>query len=406
MKLRLNLNQVRIIITILSVAVLAGGVGYQLGVNSTFLPVQKGSTRFNLDLFWKTWDLLNEKFYYRNQLDPRQAVYGAIAGLVASAGDPYTVFLDPVQNDRMQEDIAGSFGGIGVHLDYIDGQIGVVSPLKGYPAETAGIRSRDIILAVDETDLYRVSLPEVVNMIRGPVGQDVILTVLSEGELEPRKVSVEREVIDVPSLELEFETDWCGSQNCSPVVKLSLNRFGDQTQREWLTAVDEIAARCHLDSSCVGIILDLRGNPGGYLEDSVFVASEFLDSGVVFYQEEAGKEPAKFEVNRRGRLIKEPLVVLVDRGSASASEIVAGALQHHGRALLLGETTFGKGSIQEPLDLEAGAGIHITVARWLLPGMESVDGIGLIPDIEVEMLAGEVDQGMESAVELITERSQ
>lgn len=399
--MRLTLRQIRKAILILILIVLVGGVGYRLGERKTVLkkttsfpywqlqrqlpPEKQG--KVNFDLFWEVWDKLEARYIDKNNLDPQKMIYGAISGMVAATGDPYTVFLPPEENKEAKDDLRGDFEGVGIQIGYDkEKRLAVVTPLSGTPAERAGIRSGDLILRiVDEKnkvdkDTTGISLPEAVRLIRGPRGTKVKLTLYREGVKEPFEVELVRDTIVVKSVEVKFE-----EKEGMKVAVLKLSRFGDRTADEWKEAVSQIKKlEKEEGKNFKGVILDLRNNPGGYLQGAVFIASEFLPSGVVVQQEHGTGEKETYSVDRRGELLKEPLVVLINSGSASASEIVAGALQEAKRAKLVGENSFGKGTVQEAEDLENGAGLHITVARWLLPSGRSIDKEGVKPDIEVK----------------------
>jgi carboxyl-terminal processing protease len=330
--------------------------------------------------------------------------------MVASLGDPYTVFLPPEENQKSKDDLAGSFEGVGMQLGYKDSQVVVVAPIKGTPADEAGVKAGDIIThvkdevtGVDE-EIDTKPLPEVVNMIRGDKGTPVTITFIREGVKEPLEITITRGTILVPSVEVDFVNAKDAKGEAKTVAHLKLSRFGDRTDQEWQQAVNQIIQK-EKGGELAGVVLDLRNNPGGYLQGAVYIASEFLSEGVVVQQEEAtgdGKET--FSVNRQGRLTDIPLVVLVNHGSASPSEIVAGALMERERAKLVGEKTFGKGTIQEAEDLSAGSGLHITIARWLLPSGKNIDKEGLTPDFEVAM--DESDQSkdpqLDKALELVS----
>lgn len=383
MKFKLTLKQIRKIVVSLIFVFLAGGAGYWLGSHDISLggaasrpavriersaPAGRGGIDFSL--FWEVWDRLELGFLKKEAIDPEKMVYGAIAGMVAALGDPYTVFLPPSENNQAKEDLGGSFEGVGIQLGYKNGSLAVIAPLNGMPAERAGVRAGDFILKIDDRETTEINLPEAVRLIRGRGGTTVRLTMLHQSENEPYEVNLVRETILVPSVELEIEEG---------IAHLQLLRFGERTYEEWEKAVSEIAAAPEIK----GVILDLRNNPGGLLNGSIFIGSEFLDSGVVVVQENAAGQKETFSVNRQGKLLELPLAVLINEGSASASEIVAGALKDHRRAVILGEKSFGKGTIQEAEDLVGGAGIHITTARWLLPSGESIDQNGVVPDILV-----------------------
>lgn len=412
--MKLTLRQVRQLIIGLIFMVLAGGIGYWLGqrdvsVSSSFPPVkiEKRSAQaknVNLDLFWGVWGKLEESYLNRRDLDYQKMVEGAISGMVASLGDPYTVFLPPKANEDAKSDLRGDFEGVGIQIGYSKDQIlAVVAPLSGTPAEEAGVKAGDLILRiVDEgkgldRDTRGISLPQAVEDIRGPKGSTVTLTMQREGVEKPYEVKLRRDTIVVKSVEARFE-----ERNNKKVAILELSRFGERTYQEWQEAVEEIKKQSSA-KNFAGVILDLRNNPGGFLDGAVFISSEFLSSGVVVQQESASGHKETRSVNRKGQLLKEPLVVLVNKGSASASEIVAGALQEAGRAKLVGEKSFGKGTVQEALDLKDGAGLHVTVARWLLPSGKTIDKEGVSPDFEVKMDEQDAtkDPQLEKAIELL-----
>lgn len=408
--MKLTLSKIRRGALIFALILLAGGVGWWLGSRGVkiehgeiFSGQQKlpaGKENLDFSLFWDVWQRLEKSYLHKEALVPQKMFWGAIKGMVASLEDPYTAFLPPEENKQTKEDLNGEFGGVGIQLGYKDGRLAVIAPLKGTPADKAGIKAGDLILKIEDKETEGISLPEAVKQIRGPEGTKVKLTLLHENEDQPYEVTITRAKILVPSVELEFVKDGEGKE----IAYLKLSRFGDKTNEEWLKAVGEIISKCQgeKDLKCQGMILDLRNNPGGYLSGAVFIASEFLEKGVVVQQEEASGIRETFSVNRRGKLTKINLVVLVNEGSASASEIVAGALQDYGRAKIVGVKTFGKGTIQEAQDLAEGAGLHITTARWLLPKGRSIEKDGIMPDIEVkDDLKTELDEQLEKAMQLL-----
>ncbi len=357
-------------------------------VISRQLPEGKEDLAFSL--FWQVWDRLQSRYLDKSQINEKQMVYGAIKGMTAALGDPYTVFLPPDENKLAKEDLNGSFEGVGIQLGFEEQQLAVVAPLKGMPAIKQGVRAGDLILQVDGKSTEGLSLPEAVEWIRGPKGSSVSLTLYRPGETAPFDVSIVRDTIVVPTVEVAFIDD---------VAHLQLSRFGDRTTEEWLKAVDEIVSRPNLK----GIVLDLRNNPGGYLNGSIFIVSEFIAKGTIVIQEHASGKKEAFEVNRTGKLTGQKLVVLINKGSASASEIVAGTLKDYERAVIVGEKSFGKGTIQEAEDLGAGAGLHITTARWLLPNGQSLNKQGVEPNVEVQddLQTTDVDEQLDKAIELL-----
>lgn len=381
----MSLKTIRKIIIICALLTLSGGVGFQLGqtqiaLQGRFIPRVEIShkepqvlTDVDFGQFWDVWNKISQNYIDKKAIDPQKMVYGAISGMVSSLGDPYTVFLTPEQNKDTKEELGGSFEGIGAQLGFKDHQLVVVAPLKGTPAEAAGVRAGDAILRIDGKDTAGITLPEAVSKIRGLKGTKVKLTILHEKEEKTVELEIPRETIVVKSVEWE-QREVSGRI----IAYVRLLRFGDSTTPEWDKTVSEIR-----QAKISQVVLDVRNDPGGYLTGAVYVASEFLPDGIVVIQESGNGEKTTHRVNRKGRLLSGKLIVLINKGSASASEIVAGALQDQKRAILVGETTFGKGTVQEALDLERGAGLHITTAKWLLPSGRWVDKIGLKPDIEV-----------------------
>jgi carboxyl-terminal processing protease len=382
----MSLKAVRNTILFISLLILSGGIGFRLGETSlkfTTKPVipfveithKEPSILTNVDfgLFWDVWRRLEQQYLDKSSVNPQKMVYGAISGMVSSIGDPYTVFLTPDQNKDSKEELGGSFEGIGAQLGFKDHQIIVIAPLVGAPAEKAGIRPGDAILMIDGRETNGMTLPEAVSKIRGPKGTTVKLSILHEKEEKAVELTIARETIVVKSVEWEKR-----SISGKNVAYLKLLRFGDNTNSEWDKAVFEITK-----ANVTGVVLDLRNDPGGYLSGAVYIASEFLPDGVIVIQEATGGERVVYKVNRKGNILRQKLVVLMNRGSASASEIVAGALQDRKRAVLVGENTFGKGTVQEAVDLENGAGLHITTAKWLLPSGRWIDKAGLTPDYPV-----------------------
>lgn len=397
------------------VVILTFILGWQLGHRDVSLkwadyhPVVNVANReppqnINLDfkLFWQTWDLLSQKYLDKKALDPQKLYYGAIQGMVAAVGDPYTVFLPPQQQKNTQEELSGRFDGVGIELGFNkDKRLVVMAPLSGTPADKAGIKPQDIIVKIDSKDTSSITLPEAVQLIRGPKGTKVTLTIFREGDQNTRDLSLNRDTIVVKSVEISFKQ----TQSGKAVAVIKLSRFGERTEAEWNDAVSQVLAK-----GVQGVVLDLRNNPGGYLDGAVFIASEFLDGGNVVLQEDGQGQRTAYSVNRQGKLLKLPLSVLINKGSASASEIVAGALQDRKRATLVGEKSFGKGTIQDAEDLPGGSGIHITIAKWLTPnGRWANQTNGFDPDLKVDMPAAQtdnqnhVDPQMDKALDLLNQ---
>lgn len=398
------------LVTIL-VAILFFLLGWQWGHRDVLIKWQKyvpsvsvinrePPENINIDfkLFWDTWDLLSREYVDKKAIDPQKLFYGAISGMVAAVGDPYTVFLPPEAQKASKDDLNGSFEGVGMELGFnSDKRLVIIAPLDGTPASRAGLKAQDFIVKIDKKDATNLTLPEAVKLIRGIKGTEVTLTIFREGEDEPREVKLTRDTIVVKSVILSFKE----TESKKKIAYLKLTRFGERTKDEWNTAVSDI-----LSSGTVGVVLDMRNNPGGFLDGAVFIASEFLENGDVVLQENQKGDRIPYKVTRRGKILKLSLVALINKGSASASEIVAGAMQDRKRAKLVGEKSFGKGTIQEAEELPGGTGIHITTAKWLTPlGRWVNDTEGLEPDVKIEVDKKNIDKDkdaqLDKALELL-----
>jgi carboxyl-terminal processing protease len=346
-------------------------------LTNTQVPTDHSEVDFSL--FWDVWNRLERDYYDATKLDAQKMVYGAISGMTSSLGDPYTVFLPPANKQRLTEDLQGEFDGVGIQLGYIKGQLAVISPLKNNPAEAAGVKPGDLIIRIIDKekkidkDAIGMTAEEAVTYIRGKKGTKVTLRLLAEGQ-QPRDVELIRTTIEIPSIETKVE-----ESNGKRVLHVMLSRFGEKTLTEWDKVVQQMLA----DKKLTGMVLDMRGNPGGFLQDAIEIASDFIDGGVIVSQKGRTNVQA-YSTTHAARLKNIKLVVLVNKGSASASEIVAGALRDRLHAKLIGETTFGKGSVQDAQQLVNGAGLNVTIARWLLPSGASIQDTGLPVDIEVK----------------------
>lgn len=413
--MKLTLKQIRKAVLTIVLVLVSAGFGYWWGTHQVQTQKSKLKTQnwaivnklaprdknIDFSLFWRVWDKLEEKYLEKDKIDEQKMFYGAIQGMTQSLGDPYTVFLPPSENKQVQEDLNGSFEGVGLRLGFNkDKRLVVMAPLKGTPAEKAGVRPGDLILQIKDNEkkidenATTLTLPEVVEKIRGPQGTLVTLTLLHEGDTDSYTVDIIRQTIVVPSVEVEFLQD-------GQIAHLKLLRFGDLTDQQWDQSVGLIINQ---GAKIKGLVLDVRGNAGGYLSGAVNLASEFLSKGVILKQENYQGEIESYSVNRKGGLLEIPMVVLIDRGSASASEILAGALLDHQRAKLVGETTFGKGTIQESEDIDGGAGLHITTAKWLTPNGVWVNDKGLSPEFEVKNDPEKPDDDLQlkKALEVLT----
>lgn len=339
----------------------------------------------DLSLMWKVKEKLEEEFLEKDKLKDEEMTYGAISGMVSALGDPYTVFLAPKQNKSSNADLAGEFGGVGIQLGYKEKSLAVMAPLAKTPADRAGIKAGDLILKIIDKennvdrDTAGITLEEAVELIRGKVGTEVTLKLYREGEKDTFEVKLIRDNIVVPSM----ETEWIKKEGKS-VIWVKLYKFSEQIYNDWPKAVENIISeKKRLGNDYGGIILDLRNNPGGYLQASVLVASDFLKDGVVVTQKSADGKEEKYMVDTsRGNLLNDKLVVLINEGSASAAEILAGAIKGYGRGKLVGMKSFGKGTVQSPVDFADGSGLHVTIAKWLLPDGKNIHGEGVLPDVE------------------------
>ena len=407
----MNLSKITHRILLLSLGIFLFGAGFRFGQyrpaqiekqSYTIRNMEKPSvaTGKNIDfsLFWDAWDRVEQKFIDKNKIDEKKMFYGAVKGMVSSLEDPYTFFLTPEENKESKKDLGGRFEGIGAQLGLKENRIIIIAPLKSSPAEKAGVKAGDFVNKVNSEMTGGWTLPQAVNKIRGEKGSKVKLTL--ERKNKEFEVEIVRDEIKVQSVELSYET-----KNAKKIALLKLNQFGDNTNNEWDAAVNQIETDWR-NKSISGMILDLRDNPGGYLESSVYLASEFLPKGaVVVKQTSTIHDDKTYQADQAGRLQNIPLIIIINKGSASASEILAGSLRDHKRAILIGEKSFGKGSVQEALDLKDGAGLHVTVAKWILPKGSWINGKGIEPDITIEnkieegnSLTRESDKQLERAV--------
>lgn len=380
-------NRVRTLLTMLMLILLASSAFVAGYFTNDFVELRRGGTivraESDFDLFWEAWDLVQNNFI-GNLPTSKEMTYSAIRGVIASLNDPYTVFIEPVVRTEEREQLQGSFGGIGAYLSRPEDSGAVfLEPIPGNPAELAGIIMGDILLAVDGVEITAdMTVAAIVDMVKGEKGTTVVLTVLHAGTSDPVDIEVERDDILIPSVTYRLLTE------DETIGYIQLSRFSGESSNEIQEALTDLLAQ-----GADKLILDLRGNGGGLLDAAVEVSDHFLDSGPVLYQQTQGGDERMYESNDETLAPAVPVVVLVNGGTASASEILAGALHDRERAALIGQRTFGKGSVQLVFDLSDGSSVHVTSARWYTPDRHQLDQQGLEPDIAVEVTQEAIDNG-------------
>lgn len=377
---------------------LSFGAGFYVGNGTISFARTQASEEIDMSAFWKAWDVLNKKYVSASTtqvVTDQEKIYGAISGLVASVGDPYTVFFSPEEKTKFDETIEGVFEGVGMEVGIQEGKLTVVAPLKNSPAQKAGIEKGDLIVAIDEVASISMKVEDAVSRIRGPKGTSVKLSLLKKDAEKPVDIVVARDKIIVPTLETEIIGD---------VFVIKLYTFGANATVEFRNAMQQF-----VKSKKQNLIIDMRGNPGGYLDAAVDISSYFLPTGKVVVTEDFGPDTTPKVFRSRGYTVLPSVpktVVLIDEGSASASEILAGALKEHGVAQLVGAKSFGKGSVQELVDITKDTAIKVTIARWLTPNGTSISAGGLTPDVEVKFDVElfkkyEKDTQLQKALELL-----
>ncbi len=362
--------------------------------DTVFLNKTSQDKTIDFSLFWKVWGLLKDKYVDKSKLDAHELFYGAIKGMLAATGDPYTTFFDPKENQSFKEDISGTFEGIGAEMGIKDNILTIIAPLEGMPAEKAGLMAGDKVLKVNGENIASFSLEEAVNKIRGQKGTEVVLTIFRSGDEGTRDIAVKRDIILVKSVRFEMKD--------SDIAYIRVSRFGEDTEKEFSDAVKQTTQK-----KAKGLIVDLRNNPGGFLESAVNMGSLMLPSGKVVVMEESGTGVRREMKARGGDVLSGlPTVVLINEGSASASEILAGALKdNRTNVTLVGKKSFGKGSVQELLPVNKETSVKITVARWLTPAGKQIHNVGISPDEEIALSADDVknerDPQLDKAVEIL-----
>ncbi len=386
-------------LAVLVVSLVFLGVGYYLGaskasVGGSYQLVNKEQGQpeeLDFSVFWQVWDQVHQRYVNPNEIDDKELVRGAIEGMVGALDDPYSAFMPPNQSEIFSQDLDGSFGGVGIMIELVDGNLTVTSPLEGSPAEEAGLVAEDIIVKIDGQLVEEMSFDEMVSNIRGEIGTDVILTVFRPEDNEQLKFNITREEIVVESVNYKMiEGD---------IGYLRINQFGNDT----LDLINN-ASEFFSDQGAQKLVVDLRNNPGGFFDVAVRVSSKFIEDGVIVYQQNQDQTEG-FEAVGKATMSDYDLVVLINEGSASAAEIMAGALRDQKGAKLVGAKTFGKGSVQDLKNIEDWGSLRITSGRWLTPEKQLINSKGLKPDLSLEMKASKVgsdnDKQLEKALEIL-----
>jgi carboxyl-terminal processing protease len=351
----------------------------------------------DLTILKEVYDKAVFNFVDPSKIDKQKMTYGAVSGMIKALDDPYTVFYNPEESKEFQEDISGSFEGVGMQLGVKDNQIKVIAPLKGTPAEKSGILPGDVIIEVDEQSTIELTIEEVTSKIRGQKGTKVTLTIIrtdKEGSPETKKIEIIRDVIKIPTIELEtIEKD------NKKIAHLIISHFSELVFDDFKKAGYEI-----INGGYDGIILDLRNNPGGLLDKAVSIAGWFLEKGnVVLTEQNKNLEENSYKADGPANFVNTPLVILIDKGTASASEILTGAIKDNRGVLIIGETSFGKGLVQRVVTLEDGSSLKVTTAKWYTPNKTLIQDTGIKPDIEVELSEEDIDNNKDPQLDRATE---
>lgn len=371
------------------IAVVGFGLGYiTRDIQAEKIYSQPDSDKVDFSLLWEAFHMLEKNFVNSNGIDYQKLVHGAIAGMVKSLDDPYTLFFDPEDTKRFLEDVDGRFEGVGMEVGLKNEMITIIAPLKGTPADKAGLLAGDIILEIDGNHTRDMSVQAAVELIRGPRGTKVVLTIARAGWTENESFSIERDVIELPSLEWELIEE---------TAHIKFHHFYRKAGNDFKEIAIDI-----INSPAKGIVLDLRNNSGGYLDVAEDIGGWFFEKGTLFVIEDSGAKLTERYTAGSGRFLGYPVVVVINQGSASAAEILAGALRDNKDASIIGEKSFGKGSIQKLEYLSDKSSIKITVANWLTPNGSLIAEKGLVPDFEVED-SEDTDYSLQKAIEVLKE---
>ena len=388
-----NRKKILLVLGLVLAFLLVFGVGFFVGQKQVVCPICAPTT-VDLSLFWDAYYKLQKNFVDPAKLDTQKIIYGAISGMAESLDDPYTSFFNPTEAKRFEQDLAGSFDGIGVEVGIKKDKLTIISPLKNTPGQIAGLKAGDIITKINDKSTFDMSIDEAVNLIRGKKGTEVTLTIFRDDWKDTKDFKIIRNTITIPSIGWEIKDE--------NIAYVHIDLFDQSLSSKFNKIALEI-----LTSPAQKIVLDLRNNPGGYLQVSQDIAGWFLKKGEVVTIENFGEDKDKkyYKTEGNGAFSEYPIVVLINQGSASASEILAGALRDNRNIILIGEKSFGKGSVQEVLELRDGSMLKITIAKWLTPKGNSISEVGLTPDIQVELtdddFENDKDPQLNKALEII-----
>jgi carboxyl-terminal processing protease len=376
-------------------------IGRVLGLGDA--PPADTANDIDFNLFWNVWTDL-KKNYYEQPIEDKKLLYGAIQGMTDAVGDPYTMYFPPSQAKAFADSMKGEFSGIGAEIGMKNGELQVIAPLPDSPAEKAGIQSRDFILKINDEDSIAMPVEEAVSKIRGPKGSTVTLTI-GRTSKPPKKDAHGQPILETKELKIVRDTITVKSAKLTDkghgIFVIQISSFNDDVAETFVSLENQA-----LEKGATGLIIDLRNDPGGYLERAVQIAGEWMNGDIVVKQRKQGKIVETFKGEGSNRLRSVPTVVLVNEGSASAAEILAGALQDYGIAKIVGAKTFGKGSVQNVIDYPDGSSVKITISEWVTPKDRSIDKGGITPDIEVKMTSEDYnadrDPQLDKAIEILS----
>lgn len=388
-----NKQKISLFLGLIVAFLLVFGMGFFVGQKQVICPIC-APENVDLSLFWDAYYKLQKNFVDPTKLNTQKIIYGAISGMAKSLDDPYTNFFNPTEAKRFEQDLSGSFDGIGVEIGLKKNQLTIIAPLKDTPGQKAGLKAGDIITKINDKSTSDMSIEEAVNLIRGKKGTEVTLTIFRDGWKDTKDIKITRGTINIPSIDWELKDE--------NIAYIHIYLFDQSLPSKFNKIALEI-----LNSPAQKIVLDLRNNPGGYLEISQDIAGWFLKKDQIVTIENFGEDKDKkyYKTEGNANFSEYPMVVLINQGSASASEILAGTLRDNRNIKLIGEKSFGKGSVQEVLELRDGSMLKITIAKWLTPKGNSISEVGLTPDIKIELtdedFENQKDPQLDKALEII-----